>query len=134
MSAFSLLTTSASTAVQTSAGSGAASSQILSLLFSLITVLIIIFLLAWVLKRFNIGVGQSRGAMKVLATLAMGRNERIVLVELGDKQLLLGVTGQNINLLHTFDEPIVVEESGSGSNPSALFQQKLMSFMNKTEK
>ncbi|TCI05385.1 flagellar biosynthetic protein FliO [Corallincola luteus] len=134
MSIANLLLFSAPVVAQPSAGGGVATSQLLSLLFSLITVLAIILILAWLLRRFNIGAGGGRGAMKVVATLALGRNERVVLVSLGDKQLLLGVTGQQINLLHTFDEPISLDTADSAQAMPLLFQEKLRGFLNKTEK
>jgi flagellar protein FliO/FliZ len=103
------------------------------MLFSLITVLAIIMLLAWLLRRFNLGVQGNSGAIKVLTTLTLGKSERLVLVEVGEQQLLLGVTAQNITLLQTLEQPLELSSQPLQATPR-LFQEKLKGFLNKTEK
>jgi flagellar protein FliO/FliZ len=62
---------------------------------------------AWLFKRSK-GLSQSTGIpMRTLSVLPMGVKEKIVLVEVGGKQILLGMTPHQINTLATFDEPIV---------------------------
>jgi flagellar protein FliO/FliZ len=47
--------------------------------------------------------------LKVVTSLNLGSKERLVVVQVGKKQLLLGVTGQQINILDTLAEPIEVK-------------------------
>ncbi len=62
---------------------------------------------AWLVKR-NKGFSPSAGIpMKTLSVLPMGVKEKIVLIEVGGKQILLGMTPHQINTLATFDEPII---------------------------
>jgi len=82
--------------------------QLIQVTLSLIAVLAVIYAVAWLIKR-NRGVqGLSGLPMKTLAVLPMGVKEKIVLIEVGGKQILLGMTAHNINALATFDEPVLV--------------------------
>ena len=68
--------------------------------------------------------------MKTLGVLPMGVKEKIILVEVGGKQILLGMTASNINTLATFDEPIVEEKS----NNVGSFSQKLKDILQQQNK
>ncbi|MEY8262612.1 MAG: flagellar biosynthetic protein FliO [Bermanella sp.] len=82
--------------------------QLIQVTLSLLLVLAVIYAVAWIIKR-NRGVqGLSGLPMKTLAVLPMGVKEKIVLIEVGGKQILLGMTAHNINALASFDEPILV--------------------------
>ena len=81
--------------------------QLLQVTLALALVVGLIYGVAWLIRR-NKGFAPSAGIpMKTLSVLPMGVKEKIVLVEVGGKQLLLGMTPSNINTLATFDEPIV---------------------------
>jgi len=47
----------------------------------------------------------AQGAVKVVGTTAVGARERVVVVEVDDTWLLLGVGGGNVRLLHTCRSP-----------------------------
>jgi len=79
-----------------------------SMIVSLLFVLIAIFIVAWVLKKLQVG-GSTINGLKVVTSLNLGSKERLVVVQVGKKQLLLGVTGQQINMLDTIAEPIEVK-------------------------
>ncbi|GAA0815648.1 hypothetical protein GCM10009111_14250 [Colwellia asteriadis] len=76
-----------------------------SMILSLLMVLALIIVSAFVLKRFNL-VQQGGSQLKVITSLSLGAKERVVVVQAGDKQLLLGVTAQQISLLDTLEEPL----------------------------
>lgn len=68
---------------------------------SLLLVLAAIVAVAWLLKRMNIA-QQGRGnLLKVIGSVAIGQRERVVLVEVGDTWLLVGVGPGQIRTLHT---------------------------------
>ncbi|MFD2168161.1 flagellar biosynthetic protein FliO [Thalassotalea euphylliae] len=79
--------------------------DVLSMLLSLLAVLAMIVVAAMVLKRFQIGPQATKG-MKVVTSLHLGPKERLVVVEVDDKQLLLGVTAHNISILQTLENPL----------------------------
>jgi flagellar protein FliO/FliZ len=72
-----------------------------------IAILAMIPLALWLLKRTPAvrGAGAATGVMRHVATLPLAPNQRLVTVEVGAgedrKWLVLGVTPQSINTLHT---------------------------------
>jgi len=79
-----------------------------SMIVSLLLVLFAIVISAWLLKKLQVG-GNTVNSLKVVTSLNLGSKERLVVVQVGEKQLLLGITGQQINLLDTLEEPIEVK-------------------------
>lgn len=59
---------------------------------------------AWFARRFLPGMG-TQGAVKVVSSTSVGSRERVVLIEVEDTRLLLGVGGGNVRLLHTLPRP-----------------------------
>lgn len=64
---------------------------------------------AWLLRRFSPGQIGAGGAVKVIGGVALGPKERLVLVEIGETWLVLGVAPGQVNTLHTLAKP----ESGA---------------------
>lgn len=83
------------------------------LLFGLIVVLGLLLLCAWLIRRGGM-TGQS-GLIKIVSQCAVGTRERVVLVQIGEQQLLIGVTPQQISLLHTLTEPVVAAAVPAGN-------------------
>jgi flagellar protein FliO/FliZ len=69
--------------------------------FGLALVLALIWGAAWLTKRISPRGSSSRSPIKLLATLALGQRERVVLIELGDNWMLLGVAAGQVSALHT---------------------------------
>ncbi|THF65973.1 flagellar biosynthetic protein FliO [Pseudothauera nasutitermitis] len=72
------------------------------MLFGLTVVLVILFATLWALKRLTVARGTA-GHLKVLGATAVGPRERVVLVELAGKVLVLGVAPGNVRTLHTLE-------------------------------
>lgn len=90
------------------------------IMLSLILVLLIIFVAAWLLRRFGRFPGVADGNLKVLGALSVGQRERILLLQVGREQILVGVTSSKISTLHTLKEPIEMAEP-----ERSLFSEKL---------
>jgi flagellar protein FliO/FliZ len=75
--------------------------------FGLVLVVGTIFALAWLSRRLGGALPGNGKSMKILAVLPLGTKEKIVLVEVGGQQLMLGVTPGQINTLQVFAEPVV---------------------------
>lgn len=73
---------------------------IMQMLLGLALVLGLIVLASWALKRFGAGVSSSVSAIKVLTAASVGPRERVVLVEIGDTWLVLGVAPGRVSALH----------------------------------
>jgi flagellar protein FliO/FliZ len=73
----------------------------LAIVVGLILVLSVLF------KKFSGSSEGMPGNMRVLAGLAVGTRERLVLVQVGQQQILIGVAPGSVNAIKSFDEPIV---------------------------
>ncbi|MET0507212.1 MAG: flagellar biosynthetic protein FliO [Burkholderiaceae bacterium] len=60
--------------------------------------------LALIRRSRNLGAGRRR-IIQLAGGLSLGPRERIAVVEVGGRWLVVGVTGASINLLATLDEP-----------------------------
>lgn len=98
------------------------------IMLSLVFILMIIFVLAWLLKRFGSFSGMPNVNMKILGALSVGQKERVVLLQVGKEQLVIGVTPAEITLLHQMQEPIEVEEA---KPVQGAFAQRLQEAMAK---
>ncbi len=68
------------------------------LALSLLGVLAVFVALAWLARRFLPAAG-ARGSLRMVASLSVGARERVVVVELAEEWLVLGVGGGRVNLL-----------------------------------
>ena len=102
--------------------------SLLQVMLALVFVVALIVATAWLLRRFS-GTGLSRNAtLRVLAGVSVGQRERVVLVQAGEVQLLLGVAPGAVRTLHTFDQPLLLE--GAAEKGGERFAERLMSAMN----
>ncbi|MBN0986832.1 flagellar biosynthetic protein FliO [Amphritea pacifica] len=95
--------------------------SVMQLLAGLILVVALILLLGWLVKRYSGLPGQNR-ALRVVATLPLSTRERLVLVQAGEQQLLLGVTPGQVNLLKSYDQPLIEPGAAMGDFASRLQQ------------
>ena len=70
--------------------------------FSLALVLAAVFAAAWLLRRFKGGVGgkADTNAITVVAERAVGPRERVVLLQVGEERVLIGVAAGSVRALH----------------------------------
>ncbi len=80
-----------------------------SMITSLLMVLMLIVVSAWVLKKFNF-VNKSVAGMRVISSLALGHKEKLVVVQVGEEQLLLAVTSQQVSLIKPLATPLKIGE------------------------
>ena len=88
---------------------------LVQLVIGLFIVLLCIIVLAWFakkMKRFN---SMADDSLKVLGGLSMGSRERVALLQVGDKQLLIGISPGRINTLHVLDTPIEMTNGQSAN-------------------
>lgn len=103
----------------------------LQVLFGLGLVLAAIAGTAWLLKRLGPGQVSAAGALRVVGGVAVGPKERVVLVDVGDTRLVLGVAPGHISTLHQMPRP-VDDPSNPRIEPIAgQFQDKLKALLNR---
>ena len=99
-------------------------------LFWLLVVIGLILLLAFLAKRVGGIQLQNAGAIKILSMMPVCNKERIALIQVGNKQLLIGIAPGRVNTLLVLEEPIgkTALESGNvaESQVKQSFQQILL--------
>lgn len=73
--------------------------NLVSLLFGVIFVILLLLALLWLLKRVQEPRGAHARLVRVIAGAAVGARERVVVVEIGDSWLALGVAPGQVSLL-----------------------------------
>jgi flagellar protein FliO/FliZ len=71
----------------------------LQMVFGLILVLGLLLGTLWLLKRLSQPRGQMAGLLRVIAGVAVGSRERVVILELGNSWLVLGVAPGQVTTL-----------------------------------
>lgn len=74
---------------------------------SLLLVFVCLFAVVFLLRRFNRVGGNGSSTLRVLGSASVGQREKIVLLDAGGEQLLIGVAPGSVRTLHVFPEPIV---------------------------
>lgn len=64
----------------------------------------LIFLIAFLFKKFGSSSVGMGGLIKVIAAMSLGGRDRIALISIGQKQMLLGISPGRIATLHVFEE------------------------------
>ena len=85
--------------------------------FGLLIVVALIFVLSFFVKRYGQLGSTSELKFKVLTSLALSQRERLVLVQIGDKQVVLGVAPGHVSQVMELDQPLV-DEAVLSSMPS----------------
>ncbi len=111
---------------------GVSSGSVVQVIVSLLLVLAAVMAVAWFLKRINHPTQNGLNALKVVSGIAIGQRERIVLVEVNDTWLVVGVAPGHVNALHTMPKGTIPEGgSNNGAIPERSFQSWLKQHMEK---
>ncbi|MDO8351210.1 MAG: flagellar biosynthetic protein FliO [Gallionella sp.] len=105
------------------------SGNIVQVISSLLLVLVAILAVAWLLKRMNLAQQGTGNLLKVIGSVAIGQRERVVLVEVDDTWLLVGVGPGQIRTLHTMTKTADWQSDSSGSATSDNKFARLLSTM-----
>lgn len=90
---------------------------------ALVSVLLIFMFFAWVMRRHSSFGSSGHQGLELVASLNVGQRERIVVVQAGTQQIVLGVTQTQINHLTELEVPLNRPETASvGSFRSNLEQ------------
>lgn len=112
-------------AVQTIKSDPMSSSYLLQLVFGLLIVVLCIFALAWFSKKMNRFNSSSDDALKIIGAISMGSRERIVHLQIGEEQLLIGVSPGRINTLHVLNKPVETITKSNSVSVGNGFSDKL---------
>lgn len=65
--------------------------------FGLIAVVGVMMTLAWLFRRYAPGVGQSSGVARIIGGVSVGSRERVLVIQVADRWLVVGVTTGQIS-------------------------------------
>ena len=106
--------------------------SILQVIFSLLLVLAAVVLVAWILKRVNLPQHGTGSLLKVISGVAVGQRERIVLVEVNDTWLVVGVAPGQVRTLHSMPKAeLPTAQAETSSETGRKFQDWLKQVMEK---
>jgi len=93
-----------------------AAPSVMPIVMALAAVLALIPLALWLLKRFGAGNAAAVDGMQVISQLPLGTGQRVVVLQAGNRWLLLGVTGSSITRLGSLPKP-PVDPSAANAAP-----------------
>jgi flagellar protein FliO/FliZ len=97
------------------------------MVIGLVVVLVLIVAMSWLLRRMGRSRLMGSGVVKILAGLPLGSKERVLLMQVEDVKLLIGVTAERIDTLYVLHPP-----AGAPERPPA-FGDRLASAMKDRE-
>lgn len=108
------------------------SEQLIKMVLGLLFVLMMIFLLAFLFKKY---VGSNfivNTSLKTIAGVSVGQKERVVLVQVGERQVLVGVAPGQVNMLYALEKG--EEVSVNNEMPKSAFAEKFKQSLTRLEK
>ena len=110
---------------------GSVGGQLTQLVLGLLLVIGLIFVLAWLMRRVQrIGPGNGQ-VIELIGSRALGPRDRLVLVQVGEEQILLGITPGRITPLHVLKTPV---DAAKTETATPEFAQRLMELLGKDQK
>jgi flagellar protein FliO/FliZ len=85
---------------------------VVQIIISLLLVLAAIVAVAWLLKRTNLTRQGTGNLLRILGGVSVGQRERVVLIEVLDSWLVVGVGPGQIRTLHVLEKPLDPLQSG----------------------
>ena len=98
------------------------------LTLSLIAIVALILAISWLLKRLKLAGPRGSGEIAVIDELSVGPRERVVLIRVGDAQVLLGVGASGMVPLTPLAVPIAL--TGAAQTPA--FAERLRDLMKRS--
>ncbi len=106
--------------------------HVMSWALGLIIVIALFFACIWLMRKMGALPENSKQKMRVISGLSLGGREKVMLVQVGEKQIVLGVSpGRINNLLVLEDNDRVVQETKERPAESE-FSEKLKQIMTGT--
>lgn len=103
--------------------------HVLSWSLGLLIVLSLIFVCLWFMRKMGALPISAKQNMKVIAGLSLGMREKLILVQVGDKQLLLGVTSNRIDNLIVLEGDEQLFQDNPEGRVESEFAKKLKQLM-----
>ena len=103
--------------------------SLLQVFIGLVAVLLLIAATAWMAKRLGVTRGGTSGLLHVVGSTSVGARERVVVVEVGESWLVLGVAPGSVSALTTLPRGSV--QPSAVSVPTGPFAARLQQLIEK---
>ena len=90
--------------------------SLLQVLLGLAVVLAMVFVAAWAMRRFSPNIATGNSALRIIAGTAVGNRERVLLLEVNDTWLVVGVAPGRVSQIHSMPRP---DNFDAGRAPAA---------------
>jgi len=105
--------------------------SIFQVLMALFVVVIAIFVVAWVFKKYSSNYGQGMQGIKVITALSLGGKEKAVVIQVGDEQIMLGVSPGYVRKIHDLEQPLQLNERPENSSFLSKLNQEIQKVVTK---
>lgn len=94
------------------------SAALAQIAYGLIAVLALMFVAAWLFKKIGPNVTGNKIPVKVVGGTSLGNRERVMVIEIADQWIVVGVTSTQINTLATMQKQETTQiEQDDAANP-----------------
>jgi flagellar protein FliO/FliZ len=87
-------------------------SSLLQMLLALGVVVVLIIGLSVAVRKFNMFNGSGSGHIRIVGGLALSNKDRLLLVQVGDEQLLISTSPGRVQKIHEMQSPIALAREG----------------------
>jgi flagellar protein FliO/FliZ len=94
---------------------------------ALVFVVILMFVGAWIFRKIGGLPAVKKNPIKVISGVRLGAREKVVVLEIADTWLVVGVANGQVNTLHTLPRQITMTE-GNATPQKSSFSQWLSTF------
>lgn len=109
------------------------SSGLLQIFIGLVIVFCLMMGAAWVLKRFATPKMHSGAHIKVIGGVAVGAKERVMIVEVADEWIVVGVASGQVNTLSTMPKQETLSAETQAQSMTPPFATWLKKFTDKRD-
>lgn len=119
--------TVASTAATASTSTTSTAGNLMQVTLGLLVVLGLMAAAAWVLRRFNTAKGNNAAQIKIIGGVSVGNRERVMVVEIAEQWIVVGVAPGRVNALATMakQETTIVTDAAPSKNFSSWLAQTI---------
>lgn len=85
--------------------------SIFQISLGLIVVIGFVIFMGWMVKKFNLQPLQSQAVAKIVGGVSVGQREKVIVVEIADQWIIVGVAPGRVNGLATMDKNTEINTS-----------------------
>jgi flagellar protein FliO/FliZ len=99
--------------------------ELLRVVLSLVGVIVLILVAGWVTRRAQARVRPGGRRIRIVESLAVGMKEKVLLLDVGGTQILVGASPSGLRTLHVLGTPVADEASPADIAPVRSFRDIL---------